>query len=248
MDNNDTDIRFLREDPTKLLIRYQPVIRIIVKNLAYHGYLPKRDINDLMQDVNRKLIERLPRIRDQYTNKSKFRTYFSVVIRNLCLEEFRKLRIVSEPQAEIYEQTSQESATDQLTIRQEYERLRRAFRLFGREENALWIVLRCFADLEVVPEHFSGFDLDPDEENIIQLAEMVNGTQQLQKREKMVVLSTVFNRLERKPRTADAVRKWTSSRLDELLVLMNGKPPRSAYTLEILYILMEKAEYSENND
>ena len=248
MDNNDTDVRFLREDPGKLLIRYQPVIRIIVKNLAYQGYLPKRDISDLMQDVNRKLIERLPRISEQYTNKSKFRTYFSVVIRNLCLEEFRKVRIVSEPQAEIYEQTSQESATDQLTIRQEYERLKRAFRLFGREENALWIVLRCLADLEVTPDQFSGFEMEPDGTKKIHLAEMVNGAMQLQKREKMEALSTVFNQLEKKPRTADALRKWTSSRLDELLVLMNGKPPRSAYTLEILYILMEKAEYSENND
>ncbi len=248
MDNNDTDVRLLREDPEKLLIRYQPVIRIIVKNLAFHGYLPKRDVSDLMQDVNRKLIERLPKIRDQYTNKSKFRTYFSVVIRNLCLEEFRKVRIVSEPQAEIYEQTSQESATDQLTIRQEYERLRRAFRLFGREENALWIALRCFADLEVASDHFSGFELDPDEKKRGQMAEIVNGAMQSNKRDKMEALSIAFNQIEKKPRTPDAVRKWSSSRLDELLVLMNGKPPRSAYTLEILYILMEKAEYSENND
>ncbi len=248
MDNNDTDIRFLRDDPGKLLVRYQPVIRIIVKNLAYQGYLPKRDVNDLMQDVNRKLLERLPRIRDQYNYKSKFKTYFSVVVRNLCLEEFRKVRIVAEPQAEVYEQTSQESATDQLTIRQEYERLQRAFRLFGHERNALWITLRCFADLEVVAGDFLDFDLDPGEEKRNELATQVNDANQLQKREKMDALSSAFNQLERKPRTPDALRKWTSSRLDELLVLMNGKPPRSAYTIEILYILMEKAEYHENNE
>ena len=75
MHRNDTDIRFLREDPGKLLIRYQPIIRMIVKNLAFQGYLPKRDISDMIQDVNRKLIERLPRIRDQYNYKSQFRTY-----------------------------------------------------------------------------------------------------------------------------------------------------------------------------
>ncbi|MFA5815176.1 MAG: sigma-70 family RNA polymerase sigma factor [Bacteroidales bacterium] len=248
MQRNDIDIKFLREDPEKLLIRYQPIIRMIVKNLAFQGYLPKRDINDLIQDVNRKLIERLPRIRDQYNYKSQFKTYFSVVIRNLCLEEFRKVRFVAEPQSEIYEQTAAETSTDQLVIRQEYERLHRALRMFGRERPAVWIVLRCFADLPVTPDEFLGYDLDPGADLRIQLAAHVNDTIQLQKREKMEVLSTVFNQLDRKPRTADALRKWSSSRLDELVILMNGKPPRSAYTVEILYILIEKAEFLENND
>lgn len=248
MPNNDIDIRLLRNDPEKLLIRYQPVIRMIVKNLAFQGYLPKRDINDLIQDVNRKLIERLPRIRNQYNYKSLFKTYFSVVIRNLCLEEFRKLRLVAEPHAEIYEQTAAETTTDQLLIRQEYERLNRAIRLFGRESSGIWIVLRCFSDMPVTPEEFSGFELDPGFDVRIQLAAAVNDTMQMQKREKMEALSAVFNQLEKKPRTADALRKWTSSRLDEVLVLMNGKPPRSAYTIEILYILLEKSEFTENND
>ncbi len=248
MQENDNDIRLLKENPEQLLIRYQPVIRIIVRNLANMGYLPKRDIHDLIQDVNRKLIERLPRIRDQYNYKSRFKTYFSVVVRNLCLEEFRKVRVLAEPQPEIYEQTATETATDQLTIRQEYERLHRAIRLFGREANALWIMLRCFADLPVIPGHFTGFETEPAPILAEALADSVNATSQLQKREKMEILSEVFNRLDKKPRTPDAVRKWSSSRMDELLVLMNGKPPRSAYTSEILYILIEKAEYLENND
>jgi len=248
MKKNDTDIRLLREDPEKLLIRYQPVIRMIVKNLAYQGYLPKREINDLIQEVNRKLIERFPRIRAHYNGKSQFRTFFSVVIRNLCLEEFRKVRLVAEPVSEFYEQTTAQASSDQLVIRQEYERLHRALRLFGRERPAIWIVLRCFADMPVTPEELSGFELDPGLAVRIQLAAQVNDTIELQKREKMEALSAVFNQLERKPRTADAVRKWASSRLEELVALMNGSPPRSAYTIEILCILLEKTELSENND
>jgi RNA polymerase sigma factor (sigma-70 family) len=248
MQRNDTDIRLLREDPGKLLVRYQPVIRIIVKNLAFQGYLPKRDINDLIQDVNRKLVERLPRIREQYNYKSQFRTYFSVVIRNLCLEEFRKMRLVAEPQPEIYEQTSGETLTDGLLIRQEYERLHRAIRLFGRERHALWVVLRCFADLPVSPDDFSGFEQEPGADIRLRMAQQINDTIALQKREKMEALSAVFNQLEGKPRTADALRKWSASRLDELVSLMNGKPPTSAYTVDILYILIEKTEMTENND
>jgi RNA polymerase sigma factor (sigma-70 family) len=248
MVNNDTDIGMLTDDPGKLLVRYQPIIRQIVKNLAYQGFLPKRDINDLIQDVNRKLVERLPRIGEQYNNKSKFKTYFSVVIRNLCLEEFRKVRLVAEPQPEIYEQTSTESATDQLIIREEYGRLLRALRLFGRERNALWITLRCFSDLPVYADDLLGFEMAPEPDVRSQLATQLNSASYQSKREKMDALTELFNQLERKARTSDALRKWISSRLDELVILMNGKPPVSAYTIDILFILMEKAEYSENND
>jgi len=248
MVNNDTDIGMLTDDPGKLLVRYQPIIRQIVKNLAYQGFLPKRDINDLIQDVNRKLVERLPRIGEQYNNKSKFKTYFSVVIRNLCLEEFRKVRLVAEPQPEIYEQTSTESATDQLIIREEYGRLLRALRLFGRERNALWITLRSFSDLPVYADDLLGFEMAPGPDVRLQLATQLNSANYQSKREKMEALTELFNQLERKARTSDALRKWISSRLDELVILMNGKPPVSAYTIDILFILMEKAEYPENND
>ena len=248
MNRNDLDISLLHHDPEKLLIRYQPIIRIIVRNLAFQGYLPKREINDLIQDVNRKLIERLPRIRQQYNNKSQFRTYFSVVIRNLCLEEFRKVRLVAEPQPEVYEQTASESSTDQLIIRQEYERLQRALRLFGPERHAIWIAIRCFADFPVSPNDFLGFESDSGSDIRAQMAAQVNGTLKLQKQDKMEILSDVFNRFEQKKRTTDAVRKWASSRLDELVTLMNGNPPRSAYTIEILYILIEKIELFENSD
>jgi RNA polymerase sigma factor (sigma-70 family) len=248
MISNDTDIGMLTDDPGRLLIRYQPIIRQIVKNLAYQGYLPKRDINDLIQDVNRKLIERLPRIGEQYNNKSKFKTYFSVVIRNLCLEEFRKVRLVAEPQPEIYEQTATESTTDQLIIREEYGRLLRALRLFGRERSGLWVTLRCFSDLFITADDLLGFETDPGHEVRSQLAIQLNATLYQPKGEKMDAMSDIFNQLERKARTADALRKWVSSRLEELVILMNGKPPVSAYTIDILFILMEKAEYPENND
>jgi RNA polymerase sigma factor (sigma-70 family) len=246
--DNEIDVRLLREDPGKLLIRYQPVIRFIVRNLAYQGYLPRRDIVDLTQDVNRKLVERMPRIRDQYTGKCLFRTYFCVVIRNLCLEEFRKVRLVAEPRAELYENTAPEAASDPLVIRQEFERLQRALRLFGAESQPVWIVLRCFAGLPVTANDFSGLAGQTELADREHMAESVNQTLNLQKRDKIEILATLLTPYFPRARTPEAFRKWTSSRLDELLSLMNGRPPKSAYTLEILYILLEKSEIAENNE
>ena len=248
MSVNDIDIRLLRDDPEKLLIRYQPIIRMIVRQLSYQGYLPRREISDLAQDVNRKLVERLPRIREQYNGKCRFRTYFSVVIRNLCMEEFRKVRIVAEPQAEPYEQARQEPSADPMLIRQEYERLHRAVRLFGREESAIWAALRCFSDIPLTGSDLTGFEFDPGPSIREELAAMVNDTLQQQKREKLEALSTVFSNLDKKPRNAEALRKWVANRQEEIITLMNGKPPSSSYTADILYILIEKAEYDEKSD
>ncbi len=247
MSENEIDINLLRDDPRELLLRYQPLIRLIVKSLAFQGYLPRRDIPDLVQDVNRKLVERLPRIREQYNYKSRFKTYLSVVVRNLCMEEFRKVRVITEPQPEIYEHTSTENATDQLLIRQEYERLQRAVRLFMRDEPALWLTLRVLADMDLLPADLTGFDKDPGPADRRKLARRLNATFRKSRKEKFVEISQVLLQLDARDRTPDAIRKWFTSRLDEILALMNGQPPRSAYTLEILLILIEKIESEKNN-
>jgi len=247
MNKSDIDIKLLHEDPERLLIKYQPVIRIIVRSLAYQGYLPRRDMADLVQEVNRKLLERFQKIRGQYNGKCKFKTYFSVVVRHLCLEEFRKLRIVAEPKEEMYEEASGESAADNLIIMQEFNRLQRALNLFTGERPALWAAFRFMADLPITADQLTGFEIDPGVEGREELAAELNSAVRIQKKEKMEVLSRVFSRLEKKSRAADAIRKWYSSRVEELVGLMNGNPPHSAYTAETLQILIEKSEMKENS-
>lgn len=247
MPENEIDIKLLREDPRELLLRYQPLIRLIVRSLAYQGYLPKRDIPDLVQDVNRKLVERLPRIREQYNYKSRFKTYFSVVVRNLCMEEFRKLRLITEPHPEIYEHTTSENASDALLIRQEFERLQRAVRLFYRDERAIWLTLRVLADIDISAADLEGFDKDPGTAVRRQFARQLNATFRKSRKEKFAAISRALLQLDERDRTPDAIRKWFTSRLEEILELMNGHPPRSSYTLEILLILIEKIESEKNS-
>jgi hypothetical protein len=118
--------------------------------------------------------------------------------------------------------------------------------MFGKERQSIWVMLRCLADMPIGADDLIGFESDPGEGVRIQMAIRINQTLQTQKREKMDVLSEVFNQMERKPRTPDALRKWSTSRLDELVDLMNGNPPTCAYTADILFILIEKTELVEN--
>jgi hypothetical protein len=147
----------------------------------------------------------------------------------------------------LYEQVSEESAADHLIVMQEFNRLQRALNLFTGERTALWAAIRFMADLPVTADQLTGFDIDPGIEGREELAAELNSATGIQKREKMEVLSRVLSRLEKKSRAAEAIRKWYTSRMEELVGLMNGNPPHSAFTAETLQILIEKSEMKENS-
>lgn len=246
MDDNQTDIRLLQDDPDELIIRYQPLIRIIIRQYYYRGCISRHEVDDLVQDVNRKLIERMPRIQKLYNGRSRFRTYFSVVIKNVFLEEVRKVRMVTEPHPEAYGMTGRETVVDQLVIRQEIERLRRLIRLFGKESPLLDLILRLFTDLPVRRDDLLAFPHSLNGDEILQLETDLNGTLGLHRRQKLMVISQALAGLGMKLRKPDALRKWYTSRLGELLSWMNGDPPHSHYQEETLLILLEKGEEINN--
>lgn len=240
--SNEHDINLLRENPRQLLIEYQPVIRMIVRSLAYQGYLPRREIPDLIQEVNRKLVERLPRICERYNYRCRVSTYLSVVIRNLCLEELRKARPITEARSDILEDANPGRATDPLLFRGEYERLCRAVRLFGRDEPAIWLTLKVLADVSVGPDDIARFPGNPAPARQKDLIGQLRQSVLKKQKQKYVILSRVLNELECHDRTPEAVRKWFTSRVVEIIRLMNGQPPRSNYSLDTLLILIEKQE------
>ena len=242
MERNAIDIRLLRDDPHQLILHYQPIIRIIAARSIEQSSWSRNELPDLVQEVNRKLLERIDRIRQLYNGKSLFRTYFSVVVRNMCLEETRKSRMVAEPPPGKYRGLTHESTLNDLTIRQEMERLKRALRLFHKEELTLWLALRCQFDLTVQSHHLASHSVAIPADQEDQILELLNSAAGLQKKDKLEILGRVFCMLGEKDRNPEALRKWFKSRLEEVLALMNGRPPRSAYTEETLQILMEKED------
>ncbi|MCD6332577.1 MAG: sigma-70 family RNA polymerase sigma factor [Bacteroidales bacterium] len=241
MDQNELDILELHKNPGKLLIRYQPYIRMIIISYLNRGCGHRSDLEDMIQEVNRKLLERMPRIRDRFNGKSCFKTYFSVVIRNVFLEEVRKVHMVAEPPpTENYLNGLQDRPPGELVIRQEIERLQRAISLFGNEGPLIRLTLRFLFNIELTPDDLTGFQLTDETGDGHELLYALNQFNSMLRKERLKVLSEILPRLGVKPRKPDALRKWFNSRFKGLLQLMNGDPPTSAYTGETLQILVEK--------
>lgn len=241
MDQNELDIHLLKHDPDKLIIRYQPVIRMIIISYINRGCGHKNELQDLIQEVNRKLLERMPRIQTLYNGKSLFRTYFSVVIRNLFLEEIRKPRMVLEPDPDPYGSISRETVLDDLLIRQEIIRFERVIGMFGLEGKLIRLALYLIMDLDITTEMITEFQSAEDEQQAARLRDRFQEAKGILKKEKLQLLSQLLPDLGEKGRKPDALRKWYTTRLDEVLRLMNGNPPHASFTEETLQILLENA-------
>ena len=52
-------------------------------------------------------------------------------------------------------------------------------------------------------------------------------------------VTPIMNKYEGKSNSADALRKWTLSKIQEIIRILNGKPPRFNFDKETLQILIE---------
>ena len=89
-------------------------------------------------------------------------------------------------------------------------------------------------------------ELNPDlkEPELMEIISTLNpgGNEEYTKKERYKTLSDIFQLLDGSFTSPDSLRKWFASRTIECLNLMNGNPPRSAYSIETLQILVEKNE------
>lgn len=243
MDQNDHEIGLLKNDPGKLLDLYQELIRIIVRKYQQLGYVAMRESEDMVQEVNHCLVERIGKIKEQYNGTSSLRTYFSVIIKNICREEFRKNPKVEEPQTPDYHKLEGSvEPIDVFLIHQEYQRFEKVLKLMFNDRPRYYIMLRYILDLIISSGHILEEFPGVKEDSLAEVVVLLNNQDEITKKEKFEKLSGVFEVLEGCYTSPDSLRKWFASRLKECLALMNGNPPRSAYSLESIQILIEKHE------
>ncbi len=243
MAQNDNEIWLLKNSPAELLALYQDLIRIIVRKYNRLGYVAGRDTDDLIQEVNRKLLERISKIQKQYNGISMLRTYFSVIVRNICLEEMRKNQNLEEPQSPDYHLLDQaEHPIDVFLIRQEYERFEKVLKFLFKDRVRFIIMFRYMMDLKITGDQVLNLFSYTSKSDLETVIADLNPDDEMTKKAKFEKLSVILNILEKQNTSAESLRKWFVTRSKECLGLMNGDPPRSAYTLESLQILCEKHE------
>jgi len=244
MTENDHEIWLLKNQPGELIASYQRLVSVIVHRYRKQGFISSRETGDLIQDINKILLERVERIQDQYNERSSLRTYFSVIVKNICREKFRRLNVLEEPQSPDYHKLEKsEPPVEALLVHQEYERFEKVLRLMFWDGIRFILIFRYIFNFKISRFHIINLNdsidkAEVDKMNIFLNSNDAGGT----KKAKFKMLSDALHVIEGEYTSPDSLRKWFSSRSKECIDLMNGKPPRSAYTIETLQILIEKYE------
>lgn len=239
---NAADIALLRTDPHELLVRYQPTIRIIVRSYVRTGMFHPSEFDDIVQHLNKEILEKLPRIQEQYNGMSLFRTYFSSIVRNACfsLQAKQQSKHVYLRLDTALDLPNSESPDQKLLIEHDMRVFRAILEQFHSEKPKLLLCLKLMYRMPITRLDVVNWWPNCLENDINALLNHVREEEEtLTHKDVFVLLQPLMNRAEMKNTSADSTRHWVDMQIQLILRLLNGSPPTSAHNRETLGILLE---------
>jgi RNA polymerase sigma factor (sigma-70 family) len=241
------DVDLLHNNPGKLIEKYQDTIIIIVNKFIQTGYVRFADKEDFLQDINEQLLIKIPKIKKQYNEQYRLSTYLSAIIRNICLEKIQKKRTPLLKHLEdeiIIKETIINQGFHNLVIADEITRLENIFLLFSKQKEKLKLCLKFFFRIPISQDDIVQY---LEEKPMKELSEL-NNKETLTDHEIFIILTKIINAKEKKDNSSDAIRKWITARINEILYLMNGNPKRANYDKESLCFLVENYFYKKEEN
>jgi RNA polymerase sigma factor (sigma-70 family) len=241
MTENDRDVELLRSDPQALVVKYQETVKIIVKKYIQSGMFKAIEFEDIVQDINAALLIKIPAMQSQYNGKSLFKTYFSVIVRNICLKEHRRawkeVGIVQEEVRSVFEQNPVEKKD---VFEQEVRRFKTVLSLYDRQLPKLLLCLKLFYKIPISPEDIRlWYPACSAEDHALLIKYFGSSYHQMSDLEIYRTVTPIMNKNEEKSNSVDALRKWTDSKVREIIQVLNGNPKKANYTTETLRILVD---------
>jgi RNA polymerase sigma factor (sigma-70 family) len=241
MTDNEKDIEMLLSDPRGLISKYQETIRIIVRKYIASGLFKPAEFEDVVQEVNVSLLAKMPAMQAQYNGISLLRTYLSVIVRNICLKEHERLRRNSEVDLEtIDEIVNHDRVEDRLALAREVRRFKTIVELYRKQRPKLLLCLKLRYRIPVTQEDLVGWFPQLHHADRSELLHRFGDNyDEVGDHDIYKVLTPIINRLEEKANSPDALRKWTDSKIQEILRLLNGSREQAKHTSETLRTLVD---------
>jgi RNA polymerase sigma factor (sigma-70 family) len=241
MTENDKDIGLLRSDPHTLILKYQETVKIIVKKYILAGVFRTSDFEDIVQEVNMALLAKIPAMQLQYNGTSLFKTYFSVIVRNICMKEHAKTnREVKIEQKDITGFIDRAHVEEKIVLEKEIQRFRAILSLYYRQRPKLLLCLKLHYRIPLTPEDINLWNPKcsfSDREMLLEnFGSNFDGKDDV---EIYKIITPVMNKNEKKSNSIDAVRKWTDSKISEIIQLLNGNPKKLNYNEDTLKTLVD---------
>jgi RNA polymerase sigma factor (sigma-70 family) len=238
---NEKEIRLLKSDFGRLILRYQGTIRLIVGKYVTSGMFRQSEIEDIVQTVNDLLLERMPQIRSHYSGSTLLKTYLSSIIRNICLKEFRTRRRAPRNIPLVEEDVGgPDGSSDRALIREETERFRKILGMYRGQLPKLLICLKLYFHLSISRQDVLAWYPGCSKRDLDFMLKAFGGSyDEIPEASVFRLFTRVANKAEKRQNRAQTVQKWTNRHINEILGLLNGDSPASAHDRETLKILLE---------
>jgi hypothetical protein len=246
LDKNQKDIELLRNNPNQLILELQGLIDIIINQFINYQRFNFIEHDEIKQQINEELLNRIPKIQCQFQGKSLLRTYLSVVIRNICNEILRKgekAKYITYDEIIINEASSE--TINSLLFEEEMVRLKKVLGLYYKQKSKLILCLKLKFKMPFDHEDFRNVYKEITQLEFEKFIHYVGSYKDCPDIIIFTALTEIFNKYENKNNTPDALRKWVNLKINEIINVLNGSPPASKYDEETLQILFEKCFYKE---
>jgi hypothetical protein len=251
-ESEENNNRLLFQDPSKYLEHHQHVVSSVVQKFAASGLYDRSEAEDVMQYIHERMLTGvLKKIQEQYRPWRCHKAYFYKIVRNLCLEYAKKNANHNRHEMKVdftHAQFGfQENTSAEIALSEVYRQLGMLIKRYGTNQARLELffkislrvgiteddVLRCYpsCDETVLNKFLSSFNYSG-MHRTAKYAEIYEH------------LAKLINELEGLHKSADSVRKFLNSKLDEIIRGMNIPPINAAMTRDTAKQLLE-AYYSE---
>jgi len=237
----DPDFLILQTDPKGLVLAYQGMVEIIVRKYVWSGMFSDESYADVVQSVNAELLERIHGVQANYNGSTLVRTYVSAVIRNICLKLHKKGTYGKPVDTPVTERLlAPVDMVDRYSIDQARRAYRAIMQLYRQDLPKLIICLKLRYHIRLERKDILRWYPECDPVVISQLmAHSRAHPVQMMDKDTYAFVTPIFNAAEEKTNSPDALRKWTASKIVEILDLLNSSIAHAAFDEESLRILVE---------
>jgi DNA-directed RNA polymerase specialized sigma24 family protein len=244
---NKLDVQMLAHAPSSLLVKYQWLIQYLIAGYVRRGFLTLEEQADLAQEINQKMLDGLlARMQERYDARSLVRTYLGVMVRSLISDYIKHKRTQKAnlvegreelPEARIAEQNA---GPTELLMAEEMKRLRLAFQMTPRIQAKTILCLRLLVRVPVTEKILRDFAPAADKQLVNSLVAKLKPYREWDDKDVWETILPLIHAQEGgDPINSDSLRRWVRRRLDWLITVMTGDPPRARYTDESLVLLLE---------
>jgi RNA polymerase sigma factor (sigma-70 family) len=241
MTENDKDIELLRSEPHSLILKYQETVKIIVKKFIIAGIFTAGEYEDIVQEVNVALLTKIPAMQSQYNGMSLFRTYFSVIVRNICMKEHAKIdtEIILDQEG-IIGFIDNTHVEEKIAFEEEIQKFRSILGLYYRQRPKLLLCLKLYYRIPLTSEDINLWypKCSPLDHNIL-LENFGSNYDGKNDGQIYAIVTPIMNKNEKKDNSADAMRKWTDSKIREIIEMLNGKSRKLTHNEDSLKTLID---------